>query len=87
VDSIEWRGLLVSAAASRSVLLERSKPNTPVLALSVSEACEALGVSWDLWREHIEGDVRIVRVGRRKLIAVSELQKWLDEHGARILDV
>jgi len=56
----------------------------PTLALSVEGACQALGVSWDLWREHIEADVRVVRVGRRKLVAVSELQRWLDEHGEAI---
>lgn len=56
-------------------------PSAPVLALSVEQACEALGVSWKMWREHIEPGVRVVRVGRRKLIAVAELQRWLDEHG------
>jgi len=32
------------------------------------------------WRAHIEPDVRLVRLGRRKLIPVSELQAWLDRH-------
>jgi excisionase family DNA binding protein len=57
----------------------------PRLALSVSEACEALGVSWDTWRQHIEPDVRLVRVGRRKLIPTTELQAWLDRHAERVL--
>src|SRR4029079_5018353 len=30
------------------------------LALSISEACEALGVSWDFWSEHIAPEVRVV---------------------------
>jgi len=58
----------------------------PVLALSVDEACEALGVSWKTWQEHVASEVRIVRLGRRKLIAVSELQRFMDERGERILD-
>jgi excisionase family DNA binding protein len=58
------------------------KPQTPALALSVEQACAALGVSWDTWREHIEPDVRIVRLGRRKLVPVRELEKWLDEHAS-----
>ncbi len=57
------------------------KRSAPALALSVEQACDALGVSWDTWKEHIAPDVRIVRIGRRKLIAVSELQRWLDDHG------
>jgi excisionase family DNA binding protein len=56
------------------------KPSAPTLALSVEQACEALGVSWDTWRAHIEPDVRLVRLGRRKLIPVSELQAWLDRN-------
>ncbi|HEY4916554.1 MAG TPA: hypothetical protein VIH92_06575 [Solirubrobacteraceae bacterium] len=56
------------------------KRGAPILALSVEQACEALGVSWDTWRTHIEPDMRLVRLGRRKLIPVSELQAWLDRH-------
>jgi excisionase family DNA binding protein len=58
--------------------------SAPALALSVEQACEALGVSWDTWRAHIEPDVRLVRVGRRKLIPVSELQAWLDRHAESV---
>jgi hypothetical protein len=59
------------------------KPPTPALALNVEQACAALGVSWDTWKAHIEPDVRIVRLGGRKLVPVSELQRWLDERGER----
>jgi excisionase family DNA binding protein len=58
--------------------------NALILALSVEQACEALGVSWDTWRVHIEPDVRLVRLGRRKLIPVSELQAWLDRHAESV---
>jgi excisionase family DNA binding protein len=60
------------------------KQSAAALALSVEQACEALGVSWDTWRAHIEPDVRLVRVGRRKLIPVSELQAWLDRHAESV---
>lgn len=53
----------------------------PILALSIEQACEALGVSWKTWREHIEPSVRVVRVGRCKRVSVAELQRWLDENG------
>jgi hypothetical protein len=62
---------------------------TPVgrrLALNVEEACAALGVSWDFWHDHIAPEVRIVRRGRRKLVAVSELQRWLDRNSELALD-
>ena len=51
------------------------------LALNVEEACAALGVSWDFWAEHIAPEVRVVRRGRRKLVAVSELERWLERNG------
>jgi hypothetical protein len=61
-----------------------AKPQTPALALCVQDAAAALSVSWDTWREHIEPDVRIVRIGRRKLVPVTELQRWLDSHAEAV---
>jgi hypothetical protein len=60
----------------------RGGPAVPRLALSVSEACEALGVSWDTWRQQIEPDVKLAR---RKLVPITELQAWLDRHAERVL--
>jgi hypothetical protein len=57
----------------------------PRLALDVTEACEALGVSWGFFREHVAPEVRVVRRGRRKLVPVAELQAWLDANAARVL--
>jgi hypothetical protein len=62
-----------------------AKPTTPALALTIEQACAALSVSWDTWREHIEPDVRVVRCGRRKLVAVTELERWLADSGERVL--
>ena len=58
----------------------------PRLALNVEEACAALGVSWDFWHDHIAPEVRIVRRGRRKLVAASELQRWLDRNSELVFD-
>jgi excisionase family DNA binding protein len=55
------------------------------LALSKAEAAEALGVSVDFLEDHVLPELRVVRVGRRRLIAVSELKRWLAEHGERVL--
>jgi hypothetical protein len=67
-----------------------TQPSTPVpavrLALSPDEAAAALGVSRDYLDEHIGPDLRWVRRGRRKLVAVRELQRWLDESAARTLE-
>ena len=62
------------------------KPKTPApaIALSIENACAALDVSWDFWREHIEPQVRVIRVGRLKRVAVRELERWASEHGERV---
>ena len=57
----------------------------PRLALSKAEAAEALGVSVDFLEEHVMGELRVVRRGRRRLIPLSELERWLDESSARTL--
>jgi hypothetical protein len=64
-----------------AVTFAARKQSAPTLALSVEQACEALGVSWDTWRAHIEPDVRLVRL---ELIPVSELQAWLDRHAESV---
>lgn len=57
----------------------------PRLALSVTEACESLGVSWNTFHEAIEPELRLARVGRRKIVPVGELEKWLAEHAEHVL--
>jgi excisionase family DNA binding protein len=53
------------------------------LAVSPDEAAELLGVSRDYFDEHVIRELRVVRRGRRILIAVSELERWLDHNAAR----
>jgi excisionase family DNA binding protein len=55
----------------------------PQLALSPEEAAALLGVSRDYFDEHVVPELRIVRRGRRILIALAELERWLDRAAAR----
>jgi excisionase family DNA binding protein len=50
----------------------------PRLAVSPDEAAAVLGVSRDYFDEHIIDELRIVRRGRRILVALAELKRWLD---------
>jgi hypothetical protein len=54
----------------------------PVLALSPDEAAAAISVSRDYFDEHVMPELRVVRRGRRRLIAVKELERWLDASAA-----
>lgn len=69
-----------------STVRQRATYELPRLALSIEEACGALGISWDLWREHVADEVRTVRIGRRRLVPVAELQRWLAEHAELTVD-
>jgi excisionase family DNA binding protein len=51
----------------------------PRMAVSVDEAAAALGVSRDFFDEHIAHELRLIRRGRRKLVSVLELERWLRE--------
>ena len=75
---------MAPVSSRTAATLTAQNRSAPTLALSVEQACEALGVSWDTWRAHIEPDVRLVRLGRRKLIPVSELHAWLDRHAESV---
>ena len=54
----------------------------PRLALSPVESASALGVSRDYFDEHILPELRIIRRGRRILIPLTELERWLDRSAA-----
>jgi excisionase family DNA binding protein len=55
----------------------------PRLALSPDEAVALLGVSRDYFDEHVIDELRIVRRGRRILVALAELERWLDRASTR----
>jgi excisionase family DNA binding protein len=62
-----------------------SASTVPRLALSKTEAADALGVSIDFLEQHILHELRIVRRGRRRLIPLTELQRWMDNNAHRTL--
>jgi excisionase family DNA binding protein len=69
---------------ARAVVVHRQR--VPRLALSVDEAAEALSVSRDFFDEHIRHELRVVRRGRKVLVPVRELERWLEHNAALTLD-
>jgi hypothetical protein len=74
----------VEAVAARVVELQRA--GTARLALSIGEACEALGCGWDFWSAHVAPEIRMVRRGARRFVPVAELNRWLEANAERVLD-
>jgi excisionase family DNA binding protein len=56
------------------------------LALTRAEAAEALGMSVDSFERYVQGQVRLVRLGRLVLVPVSELERWLEANAALTLE-
>ncbi len=54
------------------------------LALSPSEAATALGVGLTTFNETIAPDLRVIRHGRRVIVPVAELTRWLDQNGESV---
>lgn len=52
----------------------------PRLALSPEEAAEAIGVSRRHFVEHVQPHLRQVRLGRRRVIPVAALERWLEKN-------
>ena len=61
--------------------LQARRP-VPRVALTLDEAADALGVSRDHLERHILGDLRVIRVGRRLLVRIAELERWAERHEA-----
>ncbi len=62
-----------------------AKEASPRLALSPDEAAKAISVSRDYFDEHVICELRVIRRGRRRIIPVKELERWLDENAARTM--
>jgi hypothetical protein len=64
----------------------RTREAVPRLALSKAEAAASIGASVDFLEEHVLGELRVVRRGRRVFVPVAELSRWLDRNAALTLE-
>jgi hypothetical protein len=62
------------------------RAGVPSLALTAARAAAALDMSEDAFREHVAPELHWVRCGRKKLVAVRELEAWLEQNASRVLD-
>lgn len=60
-----------------------ARPEFPRLALTFAESAAILGVSDEFFAQYVAHEVRYVRRGRKKLVAVRELERWLEESASR----
>ena len=57
----------------------------PRMALTPAEAAAALGVGPDFFNDEIRPDLQLIRRGRKVLVPVAELERWVSENAERTL--
>jgi hypothetical protein len=57
----------------------------PRVALTREQAAAAIGMSLDSFERHVQPTIRLVRLGRMRLVPIHELERWLAEHAERAL--
>jgi hypothetical protein len=57
----------------------------PRIALTPPEAAAAIGVGPDFFDANVAPDLRVIHRGRKRLIPVSELERWTAENASRTL--
>lgn len=52
----------------------------PRIALTPAEAAAAIGVGPDFFDANVAPEMRLVRCGRKRLVPVHELERWVTEN-------
>ena len=90
MDSDLEQAAAAEVEAQRALIEELARllaePRAPRLALELTEAAAALGCSVKFFNGHVRHELRLVRRGRRVLVPVRELERWLAESAALTLE-
>jgi hypothetical protein len=57
--------------------------SVPRIALTPPEAAAAIGVGPDFFDEKVAPELRLIRRGRKRLVPVAELERWVTESAGR----
>jgi hypothetical protein len=66
-------------------MAKKLSTSIPRIALTPPEAAAAIGVGPDFFDANVSPELRLVRRGRKRLIPVSELERWTVENASRAL--
>ena len=58
----------------------------PRIALTPPEAAAAIGVGPDFFEENVAPELRLIRRGRKRLVPVVELERWISENSERAIE-
>lgn len=61
---------------------KRQRPRPAALLVSLDEAARRLAISRDSLDRYVVIELRLVSIGRRTLVPVSELERYVERHAA-----
>lgn len=65
--------------------MKKLATSVPRIALTPPEAAAAIGVGPDFFDANVAPELRLIRRGRKRLIPVSELERWAAENAEQAL--
>jgi hypothetical protein len=57
----------------------------PRIALTPAEAAAAIGVGPDFFDANVAPELRLIRRGRKRLVPVAELERWMAENARKAI--
>lgn len=66
------------------LVLRKLAAPIPRFALTVPEAAASVGVGLDFFNENIRPELALIRRGSKRLVPVTELQRWVAENAERV---
>jgi hypothetical protein len=60
-------------------MAKKLSASVPRIALTPPEAAAAIGVGPDFFDQNVAPHLRLIRRGRKRLVPVSELERWVAE--------
>jgi hypothetical protein len=60
--------------------VKKLRAEIPRVALTPPEAAASLGVGLDFFDQHVAPELRLIRRGRKRLVPVRELERWVVEN-------
>src|SRR4051794_32104472 len=63
----------------RATMAKKLAPTAAALALSAPKAAASLDIGPDLFAARVAPELKVIRLGSRRLYPVDELRRWVDE--------
>ena len=83
VEALELQELAQIGAAVLARIADVGRAEPEPLTLTETGAAKRLGVSPGFFKSYVLPELRVIRLGSRVLIPVSELERWIDRSAAR----